>query len=133
MLNQKLKAIITEQGITQTKLSEMTGIPKSGISQYLSGKYKPRQKALKLLACALNVPEAYLIDEPEKTISASNSKPCSLSVEQAAELMNKGRQFVRVGLQTGVLPFGYAVKMPGGRYTYYISPLKFTEYTGIKV
>lgn len=133
MLNQKLKTIMAERDITQTKLSEMTGIPKSGISQYLSGKYKPRQKALKSLACALNVPEAYLIDEPEKAITTSNLKPCCLSIERAAELMNKSRQFIRVGLQTGTLPFGYAVKMPGGRYTYYISPLKFTEYTGIEV
>lgn len=133
MLNQKLKAIMDEQGITQTELSDMTGISKSGISQYLSGKYKPRQKALRAIATALKVPEEYLADEPQKMPTVLELKAYSLSVTRAAELMHKGPQFVRVGLQTGVLPFGYAVKMPSGRYVYYISTQRFREYTGIEV
>lgn len=55
-----------------------------------------------------------------------------MTVADAAKLMNVTQQFVRIGLQTGRLPFGYAVKM-SGQYTYFISPEKFTEYTGIKV
>lgn len=56
-----------------------------------------------------------------------------LSVTEAAELMNVGPQFVRVGLQKGILPIGTAMKVAGNRYTYYISPKLFEEYTGIKV
>ena len=55
-----------------------------------------------------------------------------MTVSQTAKLMNVSEQFVRIGLQTGKLPFGYAVKM-SGQYTYFISPAKFTEYTGIEV
>lgn len=55
-----------------------------------------------------------------------------LSVSECASLMNVSEQFIRVGLQKGVLPFGYAVKM-SSQYTYFISPKKFEEYTGIKV
>lgn len=55
-----------------------------------------------------------------------------LSIIEAAELMHVSQQFIRVGLQRGILPFGYAVKT-SSKWTYYISPLKFTEYTGIKV
>lgn len=55
-----------------------------------------------------------------------------MSVELCAKLMNVSEQFIRVGLQKGVLPFGYAVKM-SSQYTYFISPQKFEEHTGIKV
>ena len=54
-----------------------------------------------------------------------------LSVEDAAKLMGVTGQFIRVGLQQGIFPFGYAVKR--GRWSYYISPIKFTEYTGIEI
>ena len=53
-----------------------------------------------------------------------------ISIESAAGIMGKSKQFIRVGLQKGLLPFGTAVKM-SSTYTYYISPKKFFEYTGI--
>lgn len=55
-----------------------------------------------------------------------------MSVEHCAKLMNVSEQFIRIGLQKGMLPFGYAVKM-SSQYTYFISPQKFEEHTGIKV
>ena len=57
----------------------------------------------------------------------------NLSVEVAARYMGVNPQFVRVGLQKGLLNFGTAVQIGGGRYTYYISPVKFCEFTGIPV
>lgn len=57
-----------------------------------------------------------------------------ISVIKAAELMNVGPQFIRVGLQKGILPIGNAFKISGTqRYSYYISPKLFEEYTGIKI
>lgn len=53
-----------------------------------------------------------------------------LPVIKAAEIMGKSQQFVRIGLQRGLLPFGTAVKM-SSKWTYYISPEKFCEYVGI--
>ena len=47
--------------------------------------------------------------------------------------MGVSPQFIRVALQQKELPFGAAVKVGKERYTYYISPKKFTEYTGIKL
>ncbi len=55
----------------------------------------------------------------------------NMTVTEAAELMGVSPQFVRVGLQKGVLPFGYAVQVSSKRYTYFISKQKFKEYTGI--
>lgn len=53
-----------------------------------------------------------------------------MKVKDAARLLGKTEQFIRVGLQQGALPFGAAVKMPGGRYSYHISEEKLKEYTG---
>ena len=55
-----------------------------------------------------------------------------MSVKRCAELMGASEQFIRVGLQKGVFPWGYAVKM-SDRWTYWINPIKFSEHTGIKV
>lgn len=55
-----------------------------------------------------------------------------VSVAKAAELMNVSQQFIRIGLQRGILPFGYAVQT-SSKWTYYISPSKFTEHTGIRI
>ena len=55
----------------------------------------------------------------------------SLSIHEAAEIMGKSDQFVRIGLQRGILTFGSAVKL-STRWTYYISPSRFFEYVGDK-
>ena len=55
----------------------------------------------------------------------------NMSVKRAAELMGKSQQFIRVGLQRNLLPFGTAVKL-SSVWTYYISPKKFYEYIGIE-
>lgn len=53
-----------------------------------------------------------------------------LSIKEAATLMNVSEQFIRVGMQRNLLPFGFAIKHKS-KWCYYISPIKFTEATGI--
>lgn len=53
-----------------------------------------------------------------------------ISIKEAAELMGKSQQFIRVGLQRGLLPFGVAIQISNKKYSYYISPKKFYEYVG---
>ena len=52
----------------------------------------------------------------------------------AAAMMGKGPQFIRIGLQRGLLPFGVCdksnEKARHGRHSYYISPKLFMDYTG---
>lgn len=55
-----------------------------------------------------------------------------LSVIKVAKLLGASEQFVRIGLQQGVFPWGYAVKM-STQWTYVITKQKFEEETGIKV
>lgn len=54
----------------------------------------------------------------------------NIKVDKAAHLMGKSQQFVRIGLQRGLLPFGTAIKM-SSMWTYHISPQKFYEYMGM--
>lgn len=55
-----------------------------------------------------------------------------ITPQLAALVMRKDGQFVRIGLQRGFLPFGAAKRMPTSKkkYSYYISPKKFMEFTG---
>lgn len=52
-----------------------------------------------------------------------------ITIKQAAKIMGKCEQFIRIGLQRGNLPFGTAVKMKN-KWSYYISPKLFYEYVG---
>ena len=49
------------RGMKAVDLVQATGIGKSAISQYISGKYAPKQTATHLIAKALNVSEAWLM------------------------------------------------------------------------
>lgn len=53
----------------------------------------------------------------------------NISVKEAAEILGKSQQFVRIGLQRQLLPFGTAVKM-STKWTYHISPKLLKEYIG---
>jgi len=53
----------------------------------------------------------------------------NIKVSEAAKIIGKSEQFVRIGLQQKILPFGYAVKM-SSVWTYHISPKKLEEYVG---
>lgn len=118
-----LKAAMAAKNISQAELADLSGISKSGISQYLSGKYQPKGKIISKLAETLGCSTAYLISDDEGDAPEGSN----VSVEQAAKMLGKSKQFVRVALQKGIVPFGFAVKM-SSKYTYHISPKKLNEY-----
>lgn len=53
-----------------------------------------------------------------------------MKVVDAAAKLNKSPEYVRMGLQTGRLPFGTAVKVSQHRWSYHISEKLFREYAG---
>ncbi len=59
--HERLKYAMNLSGLTQTDLCQKTKIPKSAMSQYISGKFKPKDDRTYLLAKALNVNEAWLM------------------------------------------------------------------------
>ena len=60
-IKERLKQAIEIRGMKQVELADKTGIDKGQISSYLSGKYKPKQENLSLLAAALDVSEYWLM------------------------------------------------------------------------
>ena len=55
---QRLRRLMTQQGVSQLELSELTGIPQSTISNYLTGKFLPGfyniDKIAKALKCSID-------------------------------------------------------------------------------
>ena len=127
---EKLKALMGELDLSQSKLSDLTGIGKSSISQYLSGKNEPSKDRKKEIARKLGVQEDYF-DTFETAATVQHDGVFNLPVTLAAKLMGKSKEWVKQGLRDGVFPWGYAVKLTN--WSYFISSVKFTEYTGIKV
>lgn len=60
-IRKRLRIAMDKENITAKELADKTGIPKSSISQYLSGYTKPKQDRIYLISKALNVSEAWMI------------------------------------------------------------------------
>ena len=76
---ERIKKALYIKGMKQSDLCRLTQIPKSALSQYISGAFEPKQDRIYLMAQALNVSEAWLmgLDVPmERQVKkASPSEP----------------------------------------------------------
>ena len=89
----KLKGLMDELGLSQSKVSELTGISKPNISQYLSGLHEPSAKRKREIAAALGVQENYFETfEPAATVQCD--EVINLPVTLAARLMKKSKEWV---------------------------------------
>ena len=101
--SEKLKNLMSELGLSQSKLSDLTGIGKSSISQYLSGKNEPSKDRKKEIARTLGVQDDYFEQfEPAATVQHGSA----INVPVPLKMKN---------------------------WSYFISSVKFTEYTGIEI
>ena len=62
-ISDRIKQALELRNMKQIELVAKTGIDKSQISSYLSGKYKPKQENLSLIAMALEVDEYWLMGQ----------------------------------------------------------------------
>lgn len=147
MFSEHLKKIMQARGFTASELANITGISNASLSQYLAGKNVPRKEKLEILADALLVaPEVLLYGDRKASVAQVETKASvaqvetsvpvklenNISVTAAAKLMGVSPQFIRIGLQKKMLPFGYAVKFEKA-YRYFISAKQFTQHTGIEI
>ena len=70
---ERLSKIMKARGINQKELSSLTGISRSAISQYLSGKFIPKAKYVEIIAEVLDVDEEWLIGNTEEIASFNNN------------------------------------------------------------
>ncbi len=60
-INEKIKELRTEKGLTQKELSKVLGIGQSTISEWEKGIYEPTASAIKMLAIYFDVSADYLL------------------------------------------------------------------------
>lgn len=129
---EQLRKVMEKKKLKRTEVADLLGISQTSISLYLSGKSKPTRANRERMAVILGLPLNYFNPAYAKMLAQTDNKRLNLPVSLAALLMGKPSSFVRAGLKQGVFPWGYAVKIDR-RYEYYISPVKFTEYTGCQI
>lgn len=130
--NEKLKQAMQQLGISQAQVVGMTGIGKSSISQYLSGKNVPSEERQKNIAVSLGLDAEYFNQEEpvvaKIAVSAESGDGIQkLDVAIAAKLMGMNHNTIRKGLQQGVFPWGYAIHTSENRWTYFINAARFAE------
>lgn len=123
--SQLIKEGLKKEGINAAELSRRTGIGKSSISHYMNGIREPEPVKREIIFKVLG------IQEPETLPVKRERPPDSMTPSEAARLLGKGTTFIYEGLKDRRFGFGYAVKMPGGQWSYWIGRKKFFEETGI--
>lgn len=133
--NEKLKKAMQDLGISQAQLVGMTGIGKSSISQYFSGKNTPTAERQKHIAVSLSLaPDYFEQDEPVVKLAKTNSGVIAeLRPKDAAKLMRMNHKTVEQGLKQGVFPWGYAIQTSENHHRYFINARRFAEIEGIEV
>lgn len=82
----RISKALTIRNMTQQELADSTGIPKSSISQYISGYAKPKDDRIHLMAKALRVQEPWLLgydvsmDSQERTEQSPTTKPKAIKI-----------------------------------------------------
>lgn len=89
----RIRAALSIRGMKQSELCQITKIPKSAISQYISGCFEPKQDRIYLIAKTLDVSEAWLMGydvpmEREKKIP-QDKDDLSEGEKMLLELFNK--------------------------------------------
>ena len=71
-----LQRLLDERGLSQKDLSNLTGIRESTISDWINGKYYPKQDKRRRIAIALNImPDRFCeLDEAEQPIEGDSLK-----------------------------------------------------------
>lgn len=88
-ISARIKKALKIKGMRQAELCKLANIPKSSLSQYLSGDFEPKQDRIYLIAKALNVSEAWLMgfDVPmERQITKNTPSESNLSEGEKALL-----------------------------------------------
>lgn len=97
--SQKLKYILSEQNISQAELSRLTGINKSSICQYLSGKNVPSKERQSVIATAIGMPEDYFRNENFKEPGISYPKIPRLTLTETAGIMGVSQRALALAIQ----------------------------------
>lgn len=133
--NEKLKQAMQQLGISQAQVVGMTGIGKSSISQYLSGKNVPTAERQKNIAVSLGLEADYFEkdDFTVRLLKKNSGGIAQIRTKDVGILMKMSHTTVEEGLKQGVFPWGYAIKTSDNYYRYFINAQRFAEIEGVQV
>lgn len=133
--NEKLKQAMQQLGISQAQVVGMTGIGKSSISQYLSGKNVPTAERQKNIAVSLGLEADYFEkdDFTVKLLKRNSSVISKIRTKDVGSLMRMNHKTVEEGLKQGVFPWGYAIKTSNNHHRYFVNAQRFAEIEGVEI
>ena len=101
---ERLRIALDFRKMKATELSELTGINKSTISQYLSKEYEPKRDRIELFAKALNVNEVWLTgyDVPMEINSSDKNDSLIEKYELSPEEL---KEYENIKMTTSTLMF----------------------------
>lgn len=84
----RIRTALTIKGMKQSDLCRLTKIPKSALSQYISGAFEPKQDRIYLMSQALNVSEAWLmgLDVPMERQDKKISSPSEADLSEGEKM-----------------------------------------------
>ena len=101
---ERLRIALDFRNMKATELSELTGINKSTISQYLSKEYEPKRERIELFAKTLNVNEVWLTGYDVPMEISSVDKTDSL-IEEYELNPDELREYENIKMTTSTLMF----------------------------
>lgn len=113
ILIERIQQVMEDRQISQADLARITKIRASSISDYLSGKYKPKQDKIALIAEALSVSPGWLMGyDLDTSASVQPSKFYFTHEEQS--LIKKYRRLTPEGKETvdTILDLQYRIAVP---------------------
>lgn len=84
---ERLNSILQKRNLSQADLSKMTGIRSSSISDWLNGKYEPKQDKISIIAEALNISPVWLIGYDDTTSNQSEGYYVDPETAEYAEML----------------------------------------------
>lgn len=90
IIAQRIKQGLIRANMKPIELSQITGISKSQISNYMSGRYAPKQDGIYLIAKALDVSPNWLmgIENPNKIINVYSSVHAGILSEMIEDIVD---------------------------------------------
>lgn len=84
--SERISTALAIRNMKQSELCERTKIPKSAISQYISGAFEPKQDRIYLIAKTLNVSEAWLMGYDVPMERQKNSPPENAELSEGEKM-----------------------------------------------
>lgn len=133
--HEKLRKAMQELNINQVQVAGSIGKSTASVSNYVKGTQTPSWEEQRNIALSLGLKPDYFEEDDEpilKLVHRGKAEAIDrLLPVEAAKFLSMDAKTVRIGLQQGVFPWGYAIKTSENHWTYFINAKRFAEIEGV--